>query len=1180
VKKILASLLAITMLLTTMSACVIPVSASVSSVATTEIFTEDFEGYKKGVNWISNVTDSFVASTNTDVTDGDWAIIASKQGATGAEVMPVDAGDQGLETDGVERGQVLKINGGNTGTTILSLQRMLTNETEMGTKNTNWANATSFGSVQTSYVSRTNLLKASAGKKLVYEVDFFTPSDFYTGEAHFMTGMSANNTVSQYSAGTGGIYTSLQANYQHYLTTMGNSSSSHYARSQFYTNNRGSWQKMKVVLDISEAASENHWHTSRTYYNDKLVTARYTTDPASTAYLTGSAAYTNENKTNGTTGDEVYDFGMLNSVPTSTTPYVQFGSSFHGWMFSAKNYKSYDGKAVYYIDNFKAYWVDALAMGTPVNTENYKTGTIDIPFNSVIDESVTKFNQTLVTKADSTSGYNTYVRNKDDDTTTKTIAEVADATKALITIVDANGNLVEGGVKSVALTNGGKTVSVTPDMEKLAGNTTYKIAIDPMFCDVYGQALTATTAATPVTNYVEFNTAASEFVAEVDKASISATAGSETAVATVTLSEAVESIAGAFTVRDAGGEAVEEGWSATLSDNGMEVTLDFADLAAGSYELTMETITAANGKELTNAEEIVISITLSAPVSKYTLFVEDFESGYTVDEDWLHAKAADGETLKYAVATTDALSGSDNYVFTVGDHTWDIQVDETNAGTFTTDDSIKVVNTEGLDLGGNFSGNALYVKAISNGNIKDVVELRRNFDKLNGISLTKQYLDEEETIANPYYGMKLVYELDYKTLASQKADAYRLIPSAVKTELNPVNTQSKYVPLCSAWGVLRMGSYRNATLSATNGSAHNWYGTTSNALKANKAGKITIVVDQASAVDTVKLYVNDVLITMPHNMALSDHPLYGTDVSEWSAINYQGKETSFGDVMYGLSFVGASKDSSLTDEFYIDNLKAYIVDSFDVVSVTGASNQFNIAEDEVVFTFTNPVLSLENAEASVAVKDASGNAVDGIDAVALSADKRTMTVTLKDLAGAAKYTVELLPTLRDENGIGITPQHEWYDYVTTLDNVSSVVDGVATYTVGDVTSTTQASCYILNKDADGMNTVVSIVTSKSASVSAVPTPASISGNTVSTTLTFANVANEDLPVWYVVAAYGEYNEMLNCSAASKTVATGASNDTVTVSFTVEDGTKVESVKVYIWDGISTMVPYQDVEEIK
>ena len=57
-KKILASLLAITMLMTTLSACIIPVSAAENPVLT-EGFTEDFENYGAG-NWLANLTDKDV----------------------------------------------------------------------------------------------------------------------------------------------------------------------------------------------------------------------------------------------------------------------------------------------------------------------------------------------------------------------------------------------------------------------------------------------------------------------------------------------------------------------------------------------------------------------------------------------------------------------------------------------------------------------------------------------------------------------------------------------------------------------------------------------------------------------------------------------------------------------------------------------------------------------------------------------------------------------------------------------------------------------------------------------------------------------------------------------------------------------------------------------------------------
>ena len=117
----------------------------------------------------------------------------------------------------------------------------------------------------------------------------------------------------------------------------------------------------------------------------------------------------------------------------------------------------------------------------------------------------------------------------------------------------------------------------------------------------------------------------------------------------------------------------------------------------------------------------------------------------------------------------------------------------------------------------------------------------------------------------------------------------------------------------------------------------------------------------------------------------------------------------------------------------------------------------------------------------------------------------------------------------------------------------------------------------VDKEAMKLETVIKL--SKATSLYANASAANIAGNTVTTSLSFVNPEDDALPVWYIVAAYGDYNEMLGCKAASIEVAKGEFN-LGEVSFEVEDASAIKSVKVYVWDGYKTMVPYQDAEELK
>jgi len=363
------------------------------------------------------------------------------------------------------------IDGGNTTTTMLSLRKALNNITKLGT-------------VTDSKISYANFTKESAGKKLVYEVEYFVPGEFYSGEAHFMT-LSAAAAPAQYVAGTGGIYSCLSGKYTHMFANTGSSKSTYYSRAYQNFDDRGSWHTLKIVADFSKQSEATYWNTARIYYDGKLLTGNYTAKTTDdTNIITPDAPYE--------LGDNIYDFAN-SSTPTSSRAYPSRFSDIYGWVFSAKNSTSYNGKAVYYIDNFKAYLIDELEVESMDNAENYVNGDIQINFNSEIKQDVEKF-----APAYSTS----YVqsRYKLTDLVTKNY-------KDLIYVVDESGNKVEGALSDIRLSDNKRTLIVTPDMNVLWGGRTYKIAIDPLFSDVFGQAFTGNTTSQPKTTYVEFKTA-------------------------------------------------------------------------------------------------------------------------------------------------------------------------------------------------------------------------------------------------------------------------------------------------------------------------------------------------------------------------------------------------------------------------------------------------------------------------------------------------------------------------------------------------------------------------------------------------------------------------------------------------------------------------------------------------
>ena len=101
-KKILASILAITMLMTTLSACVIPASAE--NAVATGAFKEDFQNYGAG-NWADGIDANDFVSGIDGMSDKTWTIYGTTNfNAEGAKPNIEVIAEPGNETN-----KVLKI---------------------------------------------------------------------------------------------------------------------------------------------------------------------------------------------------------------------------------------------------------------------------------------------------------------------------------------------------------------------------------------------------------------------------------------------------------------------------------------------------------------------------------------------------------------------------------------------------------------------------------------------------------------------------------------------------------------------------------------------------------------------------------------------------------------------------------------------------------------------------------------------------------------------------------------------------------------------------------------------------------------------------------------------------------------------------------------------------------------
>ena len=351
------------------------------------------------------------------------------------------------------------------------------------------------------------------------------------------------------------------------------------------------------------------------------------------------------------------------------------------------------------------------------------------------------------------------------------------------------------------------------------------------------------------------------------------------------------------------------------------------------------------------------------------------------------------------------------------------------------------------------------------------------------------------------------------------------------------------------------------------------------------AGKYRVVLDQTSAEkDHLRIYTNGNLASVTATRfaeRLPGHPRTGDVIYDLGGVGYNGTAYNLPDTIYGL-WCGMNRA-----DVYIDNFTAYLVDPFAVESVEGNGNVFNTAKGAVTYTFSQPV-DAETAIANntVVLVDEAGEIVaGGIKSIGLDDAGYKMIVKLSDtLPGLTKYSIKLTTGLEDIYGNCISPKYEFKTYTPAADSgIIKNADGTVTYNYTDSkgtthTLTTQGDCYV--KSPTMMKTVIDLTTSKATSLFAEATQAVVNGSTVTTTVKFTTPEVTPMGVWCVVAVFGDYNEMLGCTAVDVTeVEASDSTDDIPVTITTNGGT-VKSVRMFVWNSAEDMKPYQKAEEIK
>jgi hypothetical protein len=209
--------------------------------------------------------------------------------------------------------------------------------------------------------------------------------------------------------------------------------------------------------------------------------------------------------------------------------------------------------------------------------------------------------------------------------------------------------------------------------------------------------------------------------------------------------------------------------------------------------------------------------------------------------------------------------------------------------------------------------------------------------------------------------------------------------------------------------------------------------------------------------------------------------------------------------------------------FYVDDVKLYQPDNFvPAVEANGA-----------LVTISGNHAFAKNILDTIKITDTLGNEVDVIGSKEISADKKT--ITLKLLEDEVTISTDYIIT-GVYDSIGQLAKDELT--FKTPKSFGVYVDSVAKATIG----------------ADGK---------------------------VSTYVEICNSKGEELPAALIVAVYGEEHETLGVKAVKiEKLAVSGFNTEVTVDIGSRSKDDIKDIRVYLWDSIKTMVPYQLSESIE
>ena len=203
------------------------------------------------------------------------------------------------------------------------------------------------------------------------------------------------------------------------------------------------------------------------------------------------------------------------------------------------------------------------------------------------------------------------------------------------------------------------------------------------------------------------------------------------------------------------------------------------------------------------------------------------------------------------------------------------------------------------------------------------------------------------------------------------------------------------------------------------------------------AATVKFSYDFSGEADSVSVWVNNKKVTDKLDRTpFTGHALNDMVMDEFLASNKEGQAHSFGAIA---GFWGTASDIDL----YIDNLKVYTVDQFELVNVTGNTASFDPATDALNFEFSNEIDAASIEDAVVELVEADGDVVaDGITDV--SANGKILSVKIAErVLGNTAYTIRV-KGVEDVYGSKLKAGYEWYtypinDYYTLNNNAGQLV---------------------------------------------------------------------------------------------------------------------------------------------